>query len=221
MLKVRCSNWFVARPPASVALSLAIGLSACAISHPDYPSGWVPLEKSSARSCPNLAGLFENTSTERPVATLSFVLLRHRPEPPKDRGFSSFKSSPLDVRIVQPTQDTLDVHVYQFRGSVEPVASASFSREKGDFECDSEWMTFKSRSSTDAGTSEIQFVGIGVEFVALARSKDGSIVAKWSGAGTGLALGIIPFGGTTTEWHRFKPVPPPPVRRENEPVYWP
>ena len=200
-----------------VVLGLVVAVSSCVISHPDYPPAWPPVERLSASSCPDVTGMFENQSVNYGTGTgvLGHLLIRNAERPKLGPGGRHIA---IDARITQPSEGILELQTFAFRGDKVPEASASFSREKGDFDCDSGWVRF--RSSVDGGASG-PGVGVGGGWVALSRSNDGFLVAKVNMLGAGLALGIVPVAGSMAEWYRFKPAAPLQLPDKNAPVQYP
>jgi hypothetical protein len=156
--------------------------------HPDYPATWAALP-SEMTLCPDLSGTYEDGSADTPREALSGLLLRKR----------LWTSS---VKIDHSTEGTL---VVEFRNHGNTIEQLSFSQTGGDFSCDSGWMQFK--TSFDAGSAEGMGFGAGGGSFSFAKSADGFLVAKVSWTAVGLALGVVPIGGSMTEWYRFRPLP--------------
>ena len=180
-------------------------LSGCFGTHLDYPSSWPAPDKSRIGGCPDLSGRFENNGETG--ATLFYLVSRFRPAPVG-----------REVRVVQPSDAALELHLY--RSDPSPMESVRFSRDKGDFDCEAGWLTFKTLTEAEA---EQGSAAVGTRTIALARSADGFIVAKRRMSAVGLML-IFPVGVSETEWFRFGPVSteakpePQPVYRKAEPA---
>ena len=179
------------------ALIAVAALGAC-VMLPDYPAAWAPVSEAPGKTCPDLAGVYANESADPPGEYL-FSLLRGQSGTRHERAASA-----INV-VSQPAEGSLQVDVH-LPGTPAPQYSASFSREKGDFDCDAGWLAFK--RGVDA-SGQAEWTGVSRVAVSLARSSDGFLVARKNVVGAGTVAVLIPVAGTQTTWYRFKRLPAP------------
>jgi hypothetical protein len=169
----------------------ALVLAGCVFSHPEYPTGWAPLETPD-RGCVSISGTYEDEGEPK---------------------IAAFPASPLH-NFLFPRNTRMGgankvVIAYSAAGIIEIVAwyndevvtaTRQLSASANDYQCRDGAVELTMRDFVGGG----QAAGMETNTIRLLKSVDGALVVKHTSSAFGLCV-IVPCGGSEDKWYRFKP----------------
>ncbi len=187
-----------------LALSALILASGCVFKEP-FPDEWGTIQESSDE-CPKIAGIYNNLGQLEPSTIEKGQYTAYWEIPLTGElfyeGNGEEVTSATHVEITQPKPGVIYVTAWD---DSEIVATASFSKNEGDYKCKSGFVVFHLGTSC-GGTTEA--FGCGSRKDHFATSTDGALILKVNEKGIGAALILLPAAVSEWRWYRFELMTP-------------
>lgn len=170
---------------------IAVGMASGCSSHGVYPEEWKALPSVSGDSCPVITGVYWNPG-ERAVPPggspqysppfLSSVFFE-----------DTAAASAQRVRITGHAESQLKVELLSGPTSPGP----RILKPQEHYRCEGGWLLMKSFNWIAENASGFESVTYRFR-----KASDGALVVQVRSSGIGVAF-VIPFAGSSSEWHRF------------------
>jgi hypothetical protein len=169
----------------------ALVLAGCVFSHPEYPTGWAPLE-TPGTGCVSISGKYEDEG-EPKIAAFPASLL-HNFLFPRNTSLGGANK----IVIAYSAAGIIEIAAwYNDEGA---TATRQLSASANDYQCRDGAVELTMRDFVGGG----QAAGIETNTIRLLKSVDGALVVKHTSSALGLCV-IVPCGGSEDKWYRFKP----------------
>jgi hypothetical protein len=173
----------------ALALCIPIGIQACAIGNPQYPTSWDPLVPAAAADCRGLQGSYSDRGQTRDglsTRSLTRELFGYREE----------WRTATHVRLEFLSDDVLQASVW---AGETRVSARNLHAAAGDFTCDNGRLTLRDKR----WVAEDLVAGHENVTVELYAQGD-QLVAQVKEFTFAVAFLIVPFVADATHWYRFR-----------------
>ena len=183
-----------------IALPVFALVSGCVFKEP-FPDDWGKLPDISD-NCPNIAGVYRNVGQINPSEIEKGQYSAYWEIPLTGELFDEDTGaevvSATHVKVAQPEPGSITVTAWNEH---KLMATANYTRIKGDFECESGFVVFK--AVTNCGGTPEAF-GCGSRVDHFSKSNDGALILKVNEWGAAAVMVIVPAVVSDWRWYRFE-----------------